>query len=443
MKFLFSIILLFGVATNYAQQAAPLSLAQAIKTGLANNYQIQVAEQNIRIAQNNNTLKATNKYPRVTANLRSNNTGTQLNQPSVPQDILGATMYNLNLTPNVDLSWVLFDGYKAKINKARFEELERLSMGNSQIVVENTINAIILAYWRAVIEVEKIGVFQEVLKLSKDRYDFQVTRRDIGVGNSFNVVQSKDAYWNDSLNLARQEILARTAMRNLNLAMGVEEVKTTYELTDKLELDLQQYELADLKQKMFSNNKTLKNQYVNLQLLKNEVAFAKTNKQPTVGVNAGVNYNLNQFYIKPNNAPDFISASADNFDYYLNFSVTFNLYDAGATQRSIENAFINQKVGELTIEDQKRTLSIQLANQLETYQDQTLVIGLNDEIIKNAKLNLELSEDRYKEGLLTSFDYRTVQLAFLQAALTRLESVYSLKNTETEIIRLTGGLVSE
>ena len=50
MKLKFSIILFFCVTVHYGQQS--LSLAEAIKAGLANNYQIQIAEQNIRIAQN-------------------------------------------------------------------------------------------------------------------------------------------------------------------------------------------------------------------------------------------------------------------------------------------------------------------------------------------------------------------------------------------------------
>ena len=93
--------------------------------------------------------------------------------------------------------------------------------------------------------------------------------------------------------------------------------------------------------------------------------------------------------------------------------------------------------------DQTRTLTNQLSNQLEMYQDQLKIIALNEELISNAQQNLSISEERYKRSLINSFDYRAIQLAYLRSALTKLESVYSLKVIETELTRLTGGLVSE
>lgn len=247
-------IILFILISSVAFGQQELGLEQAIATGLANNYQIQIAEQNTIIAKNNNNLATAGKYPRVTANLNSSNRFTVLNQPTLPQEIQGAESISLGLSPNVDLQWVLFDGYKVRINKNRLEQLEELSMGNGKLVIENTINAIILAYYRAVIEQEKIGVFREVLKLSKDRYEYEVSKRDLGVGSTFNVLQVKDSYLNDSTNLLRQEMIYKAATRNLNLAMGEEDVEKVYDLITKLELDVQQYDLAPLKEKMLATN---------------------------------------------------------------------------------------------------------------------------------------------------------------------------------------------
>lgn len=162
---------------------------------------------------------------------------------------------------------------------------------------------------------------------------------------------------------------------------------------------------------------------------------------PRVSMNTGVNYNLSQFFINPPSVGQYLGQGVDNFDFYLNFSVSFNLWDAGQTDRAIQNAIVNEKIGELNIKDLQRTLSNQLASQLATYNDQASIILLNDEIIANAQQNLALAEDRYKQGLINQFDYRSIQLAYLRASLTKLESIYNLKNTETEITRLIGGFL--
>lgn len=422
-----------------------LSLADAIKKGLENNYQIQIAEKRIEIAKLNNTKLATGAYPRVTGNLNSNNSFSVTSNPASPV-FNGKAVSGLGVTPNIDVSWVLFDNYKVQINKKRLEQLEEQSMGNSDLIVENTLNAIILAYYRAVIEQSKIDIFRKVMQLSKDRYDFEVAKRELGTGSTFNVVQVKDAYWSDSTNLLRQKNLYKAAIRNLNLALGEEETTKGYNLTDTLEYNPQVYNIKELNQKMVGSNRSLRNQILNQQLLKTNTEFQSSNKwyMPTVSMSTGVNQDFSYSYdFTPNTGFADFTGGGSQFNYYLRFAVSFNLYDAGATRRSIQNAIIEEKIGELTIADQTRTLSNQLSNQLASYNDQLQVIALNDEVIANAQQNLNISEERYKRSLINSFDYRNVQLAYLRAAVTRLESIYSLKVLETELTRLTGGLVSE
>ena len=225
MKQLLTIIFLIGaIVPSFAQQG--LSLSDAIQQGLDNNYQIQIAEKRIDISKNNNTMAAAGALPRITGAINSNNTFAVINNPTSFLD--SSTLGGLGITPSIDLTWVLFDNYKVKINKQRFEELEEQSKGNSDLVIENTIHAILLAYYRGVIEQQKINVFQEVMELSHDRYDYELENRELGTGSTFNVVQVKDAYWTDSTNLLRQQTIYQSAIRNLNLAMGEDDLNQPY-----------------------------------------------------------------------------------------------------------------------------------------------------------------------------------------------------------------------
>ncbi|MFK7947312.1 MAG: TolC family protein [Saprospiraceae bacterium] len=432
-KSIIYIVFLFGFSPIFGQ--ANLSLSDAIKTGLKNNFQIQIAEQQTAIAKNNNNLAQAGKYPNINLNLNSGNGFQDINNPASFLD--GTSLTSLGLTPNVDLQWVLFDGYKVKINKKRLEQLEMQSAGNKTLIVENTIQAIILAYYRAAIEQEKIGVFEEVLKLSRDRYDYEIVRRDLGVGSKFNILQTKDAYLSDSLNLKMQITTLDNAIQNLNLTMGVEDLTTTYTLTDLLEYNRNNYDADALQEKLFANNQNLKNQFLNLQLLKTETEFQQSNESFRVSMNTGASYALAQNYLGD------LSATGKTFNYYLNFSLTYNLYDAGRTKRAIQNAMINEKIGQLNIEDQKRTLRGQLRLNIANYNHQVDIIELNNARVLNAKENLEVAETRFKSGVITSFDYRNVQLSYIRAALTKLEAVYNLKTTETDILRLSGGIMSE
>ena len=129
------------------------------------------------------------------------------------------------------------------------------------------------------------------------------------------------------------------------------------------------------------------------------------------------------------------------FNGFLNFTATYNLFDFGARKRRIENAKVEELVAQLNVEDLKRNLNNQLANTLGIYNNQKELVILTNSLLDNAQENLSISEERFKGGLINSFDYRTVQLSYINASQSRLNAVFNLKNTETELIRLIGGLI--
>jgi outer membrane protein TolC len=63
--------------------------------------------------------------------------------------------------------------------------------------------------------------------------------------------------------------------------------------------------------------------------------------------------------------------------------------------------------------------------------------------LKAAELNLELGNERYKNGALSAIDLRIVQEAYQNAALENYLAIYSVLARRTDLIRLTGGLVDQ
>ena len=86
-------------------------------------------------------------------------------------------------------------------------------------------------------------------------------------------------------------------------------------------------------------------------------------------------------------------------------------------------------------------MSNQLQNALANYNNQLRLVKLTENLIDNAQQNLTIGEERFKGGLITSFDYRNIQLSFVNASQARLNAIFNLKNTEVELMRLTGDLI--
>ncbi len=88
-------------------------------------------------------------------------------------------------------------------------------------------------------------------------------------------------------------------------------------------------------------------------------------------------------------------------------------------------------------------LSNTLIQQLELYNIRKEILSVTEENVEAAKLNFEIAEEKYKSGAINSFNYRDIQIVYLNASTRRLNAVYSLKETNTELARLTGSIITE
>jgi outer membrane protein TolC len=131
----------------------------------------------------------------------------------------------------------------------------------------------------------------------------------------------------------------------------------------------------------------------------------------------------------------------NNLNTFINFSASYNIFDWGVRRRNIENARVREIIAQIDIEDYKRTISGELENTLATYNNQKQLVQVTNQLVENARKSLTIAEDRFEAGLVNIFDYRQVQLSYINATQSRLNAIYNLKTTETDLIRLVGGLV--
>ena len=70
-------------------------------------------------------------------------------------------------------------------------------------------------------------------------------------------------------------------------------------------------------------------------------------------------------------------------------------------------------------------------------------LELAEENLGAAKLNMDLSRERYENGTINSFNYRDVQQIYMNAAVQFQNAKFSLIESYNAILRLTGGIVDQ
>lgn len=395
---------------------------------LESNYTIRVVRQSERIAETRNSWGTAGRYPSVSFDLSTNNRH-DFNE--------GADLTTNSISPGVTLNWLLFNGFSVKINKEKLDALEKLSKGSTSILVEQTVQSVVRAYYLSLLEKEKLKVFEVIMNLSHDRFGYIETKKEIGNAVTFDVLQAKNAWLEDKSMFLQQEVTYTNTLRDLMYFMG-DAADSAYELSDEFSAPLDDYTFVTLRDRMLENNKTLRNQYVNLMLLEKEIALAKSFYYPSLSLRSGIDASSSRTKYKG------ADASTRNWqDVYTNLSLSFNLFDGGARKRGMKIARIQQEAGQIETDEMIHSLTNELAKLLDLYNVEKDIYEVSVENLEAAQLNLEISADRFRAGTINSFNYRDVQLIYLNAALGKLQAVYNLTDTDTALARITGGIVTE
>lgn len=447
-QFCFILVFIVTFSTSFAQNQvfktanSTLTLQEAIAQSLKNNYGILIERQRIEQAILNNNWGETGRYPTINLLLQQNNSVNNIDNPA---SFLSGNVINNSIQPALNVNWVLFNGFRTKIAKHRLEQLQEESEGNAEIVIQNAIQAVILGYYRVVLEKERIEVLKKVLNYSRDRNKYSDVQVELGTATTAETLLTKTNFLTDSINLINQELVYRNAVRDLNVLMGEKEIEKIYEINEKLQAPSETYQFVDLEKQMIEANPDLNRLLISQAILHDATLLNQAAIMPQLSFAAGNSYNFNrqdlsQATFSSNQESPSKPINAKTTNYFLNFNLSFTLFNGGQLKRAVQRAKISENIGNLSIDQNKLTLSRDLARAFDLYNVRRQLLSLSTESKNVSEQNLQILEERYNSGLINSFDYRQIQNTFQNAAFNELQATYNLIDANTTLIRLTGGL---
>lgn len=431
--FISLLILTIQVNTTEAQQttqskSVSLSLTDAIRMALDNNYGITISKYDAEIAGISNSWGQAGRYPTIDLDISSANGYNITNDDS----------YGTNrISGGVGMRWLLFNGFRVQITKEKLESLENLAKGRSAVVIENLIQDVIDAYHNTLLQIERKKVFQKVMELSDLRYQAEQTMKDYGGSVTYQVLQAKNLFLGDQYQVLSQDILVKTAMRNLVFLMAGD-YNSIWILTDPFEHQTQDFVAEDLLTKMKSGNNTIQNQYINLQIKKEDRKLANASYFPAINFSTGLDNSFNNQFI-----PGTGNTTSLGMTPYANLSLTYNLYTGGSRDRTRQISKLNETMAQTETKEMVHLVSNHLLNELDAYIIRKVQLEVATEGVVAAELNLEIAEEKLRTGAINSFNYRDIQLLYLNAALQKVQAIYALIQSHTNLTRLTGGFVEE
>jgi len=446
MKTLFALIILISGFTVSGQQ---LTLSDAVQLALERNYDIVIERESIKVAQNNNNWGEAGRYPKLDLNVGFNNSLSNNIKTATPFQIQDLVI-NSTLQPGIALNWTIFNGMKIIMSKRRLEGLQAETEGNASVVISNTIQSVILGYYTALLEQTRVEQFKKQMNLSRDKYEYLQIKKDLGASVTSDLLLEESNYLTDSTNFINQQLRYRNAIRNLNTLLVEDDLEREYEFENP-GLEFGDLDKEQLFEQLNAENVDLRKQYISQAILEYNTRINKADRYPTLSLGMGYNYTQGRIDLSNANFPSEngpVPGPADPLttatgSTYANFTISFNLFNGGRITRAIQNAVIQEDIGNARLDQLKNNLSRDLLQAYDAYQVRRQLYGINQRKRETDEKNLEISTEKYRNGTINSFDYRIVQNNALVSSIQELQSIYDLIDSKVTVMRLTGGIVRE
>lgn len=413
-----------------------LSLLQATQRALENNYGIQLARLRSESTAVNDAWGAAGALPQIGAALTTSS--AVADQSENPTSFIQERLESESVNIGGQLNWTLFDGMGMFANKRRLELLAEQSAGELDLLIEQSLFAVINAYQVVVLQDSVLASLTASMALSRDRLQWLETRQTTGAAGTFDILQFENALLADSAAWVRQQVARRSALRNLNRLMGVDETSDWRFTTPLVALQPFESRFPDPEttiREAVTNATTVRNALLTTQLAETSLDQAEARLYPVLGLNVNLGDVRSQF------AAGDISGDGRTKNQSATLTLNFNLFNGGATKRAIEQARIQMEIAETNRMNEAAAVAQLLRDALDRCKTQEELFHLAQQSASNAEELLSIAADRYRFGAITSFDYRELQLAALQARVRKIQELQAWHQAHWEVERISGNLL--
>lgn len=421
------LILLFSTQM-FAQ--TKMTAEDAIKLGLKNNFDIQIARNNAEIAKNNKGNGTANFLPTIDAsgNFQYSTSDQESNSPF---SFGKSTTDGYN--GQISLNWTLFDGFQMFAAKRQFNALAKLGEEQSRNLIENTVVGILRAYFNLVQQEQLLDVAQNALAVSEQRLNKEKVRREVGGSSSTDLLNAQVSYNTDRSQLLNQELNIQIALKDVNILLG-QKPDSKISVQKEIPISVLSLPLEEINKLAFERNSGLKVAEQNKRVSDLNVSLAKSAFSPRLFLNGTYGYSDRDI-----TSGRFDSdISTQSTDKAVGLTLSFNLFNGFRNKIDLQNAELEAKNQNLSYQNYKNQLVGLVQEKYETFQKRQKLVKLEMQNTQAAEQNLQLQQDRYNIGTSTSLEFRDAQVNLTRAQTSLIAARFQARIAYLEIEQLIG-----
>ena len=435
VKAVLSLVLLVIIGTSVNAQV--LTLNEAVKTALKNSYDIQLVENSLAIAKNNNDLGVAGAFPTITATANNNKSISTIQQnfADPARNTTKSGVDGNTVTAGLTASVVIFNGYRIITTKDRLASIEKQSGLLLKAQMNNTVALVMQQYYNVARQQAYLKTIQKSIDASQQRLTIVKTRQQVGVANQADILQSNLDL--NALVQARrnQELLITQSKSDLLRTMVMPEGSiNSIQVQDSIQVDAKlKYTGADGIEKSIAQNPQMAAiaQQVDINLLiEKEI---KALLYPTLRASTG--YNINS----TTSAAGFALLN-ETYGPFLGVNLSIPIYAGSIARKNLKNAKTNSSSAALQYNNAMQDIKNNAYKTNEAYQNSIQQIPVEIENYSMSQSLLDLVMQKYQLGQATMVDVKQAQQSFENAGFRLVSLRYTAKIAEIELKRLSNQL---
>ncbi len=436
-----NLLLFFLLVPPLAHAQQVLTLEQAIRIALENNYSIKIANSRVQLAENDNKYRNAGFLPLVSGTAQKNYSSNSINQTFFPvsggvarDPLVQSGVNNNNSLLGVNAVWTIFDGFGMFIARDRLAELVRSGQANAKVTVETTVANVSNAYFDVVRQQARVATQRDALdSISTERVRLARDRFEVGQGSKQDYLSAQVDYNTDKAALLAEEQALQTAKVALNaLLVRPQTADFVAEAVIPLRRDLA---LETLREQVRRQNPSLLVAALNRRLAELDVKSQEALLYPTVDVLGGYNRSTQ------NNGAGFGVRNGQTGAFSYGIRATIPILNGFNQRRLVQDA----KISQLITEQQEADLRVQLDAALDqtfvNYRNSLQLIDLEAQNLSLARQNADIALERYRIGVSTPLELREAQRNAVAVQTRLIEAQYNTKLAEIELQRLSSAII--
>ncbi len=409
--------LLGGFYSFSLGEQSVLTLDEAVRIGLAQNFSISLAKDAAEIAGNDRSFSRGAFLPEVAAGV------THGREPGRDESVTSA-----GLTAN----WIIFDGLQNYHAYGRLKARERAAHLAHKDRMERVLEEIVAAYYGIVREKQVREALKELLSVSEQRAKVAQARLELGSGSRLEQLQTLADLNADSSALIDQAARLHEAGVLLNSLLA-RDAETVFEVSDTIPLD---YALPVA---AFANALPRDNTLLLLAAVDRDAAEKAVKESRALWyprINAQVSYYDTPEAWNPEGAD-----TRDGLGFGISASVP--LFNRLQTLRQTRNARIDLRRSETGLAATEQAVLAEFSSLTQRHAAGIMRVRLEERNLEVSRLQAEAAEERYRVGTTTYLEFRDAQRRQLDARSRFIAARFQTKVAETALRRLGGDLVRE